>query len=621
MGKNHRHAKKLKSEKSKVKIKTKTKFLPKGQNVTNTAFKIRSIVLQEQLKKRQVEGLLSKKKANIDELISKLKHYNEAVKVEACTDLKDVIISHPLEETQIYLSLISQNASALIQDRERKVRRSSVKLLHAIVEKVSTATIRPFFNYFLTNLKCAMTNINKHIQEDSLLLLDALLEHQNLLIAENFDTIFPTFLTLISKSKNNLGTERSLSLNLEGKVSSVKWRIKVLTRLYGILNALTQCRSEKNQDKGFGTLIQVKGNPFIPLYKNINNYEVCVGSRTNQVSHEFDTQIANLTQLLHEIWIEVVPEKTKKNGLEPIVLATEESVAVFSCIVNILHLLHEYLQLSGNVELFCNNKSVIFLDHLLSNFPYIHNKRNNFEIIKEFSRSFVMNCDPNCTEENLIVIYVFLTLRINLNAKNKPKTRHLAVFLNNCLKSPRNFTPKAYAYLVKILKVMFVKPINMCQRLGIAEVEIMENVVSFYTNRKISDFYKSDLLEVLTCPRFEKYQLWTEKLPDFLCANQVSVKLIDTVLNLCMKGQKVVQDGVTKSVNRILSNMRTMEITEAANLEIARKNFVSIFFYLPNLSTQDIDEINNFVKSNPDCTYSKHFENVLQLRTYLLSNK
>lgn len=66
MGKNHRHSKKLKSEKSKVHIKTKTKFLPKGQNVTKTAFKIRPIVLQEQLKERQGEGLLSKKKANID---------------------------------------------------------------------------------------------------------------------------------------------------------------------------------------------------------------------------------------------------------------------------------------------------------------------------------------------------------------------------------------------------------------------------------------------------------------------------------------------------------------------------------------------------------------------------
>ena len=51
MGKNHRHKKQLKSERAKVKLKgSKTKFLPKGQNVTNTNFKIKQIVIQEQLK-------------------------------------------------------------------------------------------------------------------------------------------------------------------------------------------------------------------------------------------------------------------------------------------------------------------------------------------------------------------------------------------------------------------------------------------------------------------------------------------------------------------------------------------------------------------------------------------
>lgn len=201
-----------------------------------------------------------------------------------------------------------------------------------------------------------MTNINKQIQEDSLLLLDALLENQSLLVAENFDSIFPTFLTLISKSKNNFGTERSLSLNLEGKVSSVKWRIKVLTRLYGILNALIQMTSEKNQKVSDNfNFIQAQNTVFVPLFKDIKQYECCIGS-TERTTHEFDTQIENLTQLLHEIWIEVVPEKTKKSvSGEPTVLPTEESVAVFSCIVNILFLLHKYLQICDNVSKFGRN--------------------------------------------------------------------------------------------------------------------------------------------------------------------------------------------------------------------------------------------------------------------------
>lgn len=48
MGKNNRHKKQLKSERSKVKLKGRT--LPKGTNVTNTVFKVRKIIIGEQLK-------------------------------------------------------------------------------------------------------------------------------------------------------------------------------------------------------------------------------------------------------------------------------------------------------------------------------------------------------------------------------------------------------------------------------------------------------------------------------------------------------------------------------------------------------------------------------------------
>lgn len=66
MGKNHRHKKDIKAEKAKTKLKqTKTKFLPKGLNVTNTAFKVKPIVIPEQLKKKDDEEILSKRKLNV----------------------------------------------------------------------------------------------------------------------------------------------------------------------------------------------------------------------------------------------------------------------------------------------------------------------------------------------------------------------------------------------------------------------------------------------------------------------------------------------------------------------------------------------------------------------------
>lgn len=66
MGKNHKHLKRLKSEKAKIKLKiTKTKHLPKGLNVTDTSFKIKKILIREQFKQYDEMEILSKRKLNV----------------------------------------------------------------------------------------------------------------------------------------------------------------------------------------------------------------------------------------------------------------------------------------------------------------------------------------------------------------------------------------------------------------------------------------------------------------------------------------------------------------------------------------------------------------------------
>lgn len=66
MGKNHRHQKQLKSEKAKVKLKTKgSQLLPKGLNITDASFKVKKIVIREQLKHQDETQILSKRKLNV----------------------------------------------------------------------------------------------------------------------------------------------------------------------------------------------------------------------------------------------------------------------------------------------------------------------------------------------------------------------------------------------------------------------------------------------------------------------------------------------------------------------------------------------------------------------------
>lgn len=87
-----------------------------------------------------------------------------------------------------------------------------------------------------------MTHINKQIQEDSLYMLDCLLLYTPELVAAHSDSIFTCFLDMISKLRLESKPERTLTINLGSKMTSVNWRSKVLDRLLSILKAIVDKR-------------------------------------------------------------------------------------------------------------------------------------------------------------------------------------------------------------------------------------------------------------------------------------------------------------------------------------------------------------------------------------------
>jgi hypothetical protein len=115
--------------------------------------------------------------------------------------------------------------------------------------------------------------------------------------------------------------------------------------------------------------------------------------------------------------------------------------------------------------------------------------------------------------------------------------------------------------------------------------------------------------------RFEKHQSWVEKLPDFLCAGQVPAKLVEACLELVRKGHEGLQEGLKNHVKLILDNLPSLEITETDSLESVRKSLVNIFFYLPGLSSDKLRQIDTFIETHSDLSYSHYFKNVLELRT------
>lgn len=125
-----RYQKFLKAEKAKTKLKgKKDKELPKGTNVTKTNFKVKKIVLKEQLKKHGDNEALSIRKLNLKELLSRLNHFNTNSRTDALDGIKELITTHP-EALEQNLGELIHGITMLILNIEKVV------CIHAFMDKV-----------------------------------------------------------------------------------------------------------------------------------------------------------------------------------------------------------------------------------------------------------------------------------------------------------------------------------------------------------------------------------------------------------------------------------------------------------------------------------------------------
>lgn len=237
------HKKFLKSEKAKIKLKgTKLKG---PQNVTKTDFKVRKIIINEQLKNVQVTETGVRKIHSVNDCLARLKNSSSA---EAISNLKDIILYQP-EDFNKHLEEIIKIAANLALKIEKSDRKECFKILDLICQQTAERNLQPFFPILVTYLKCAMTHIKPAIQEDSLLMLDVLLKNAPLLMAQEKDSIFPPYLNMISKMRIESNPERTLSSQLGNKIMNIKWRKSVLERLIVFLRCIRDVESQKIDKK------------------------------------------------------------------------------------------------------------------------------------------------------------------------------------------------------------------------------------------------------------------------------------------------------------------------------------------------------------------------------------
>lgn len=242
--------KRKKEEKAKTQLKKpKTapgKHLPKGTNETRTSFKVAKIVVpgQQQGEQAAAAGPRTNKKLSLKDVLGKIGHFSLAVRMDGLEGLKELVGGSAAAEVLLpNLPAVLGALMPLVQDRERKVRRLAAACLAPALALAPAASLQPLHALLAAHTCCALTHIDPRIQQDALAVLDSLLQHAPGFILAKADQVLPNCLDQISAKRQKApGGQQAggphVAANLSDSMSSLQWRVNVLTRIDRILSVL-----------------------------------------------------------------------------------------------------------------------------------------------------------------------------------------------------------------------------------------------------------------------------------------------------------------------------------------------------------------------------------------------
>ncbi|KAL3271299.1 hypothetical protein HHI36_021788 [Cryptolaemus montrouzieri] len=594
MGKNHRHKKRLKAETSKTQLKSATKFLPKGQNVTNTEFKLKPIVLISQLAFRTSGD--GQQIVDLKDILSRLKHYNENMKIKACEDLEFLIKNKKEALLGGNISLVIQNLAEFIQVRMPKARKAGLSVINTILCNFPIPQIDPYFHYFSVNLRCAMTHIDRNVQEDSILFLDSFLTNVPSLAAKHSSQILPDFLTLISKLRNDAEFKRTVTVNLKSKFTSVGWRIVVFSRLYVFLEAVVSDKISNEME------IDVDQNVVTNHAENfvgkalLKSWDVLFSPKINVsevpthgfgVENSTKKQFSLLVPLLLETWLEGAPVKPPS---KEVTYMTEETSMLLNCVIKVFHLLWSYFQsveknIMGSTMPADGEK---LIKHLVLNLPYcLINRPKQQEKPNKFLSMFITT-DVKCMQENLLICYLYFILHNQNPSKTKQREiENIVTVINGCLLRDYANTSIDITYLMMILKHLLVDKSKLWSRNGVPVYHILVNTITMYQNGNLKWATKSVLLKLLASVNYEPlivnqcYESWLESLPKLLIEKSISEDVIDSMFDMSRKNKTAFNKGYFNDLPLILENLSNLKVTGSVDPERAKQKIIDMLYYVP----------------------------------------
>ncbi|XP_035207714.1 testis-expressed protein 10 homolog isoform X2 [Stegodyphus dumicola] len=230
-------SKKADFQKTKLRV---GRILPKGTNVTNTSFKAKKIITRDQ---RLIKTINEKLK----DTLSHVEHTNASKRCEALSKIKARVKQNAEDIVPDIFDILSKVIKVLY-DTEPKARHEAISVIKEILETTTEMQIKCSFPLLTSNLICAMTSSDFEVRKDSLDLLSAMLETHPNLICHSFKVLY-NLLDMVSSPSRRSKRQRALIVNVNNKLTSQDWRIKVLTQLRGFLRAVLASMNKLNENK------------------------------------------------------------------------------------------------------------------------------------------------------------------------------------------------------------------------------------------------------------------------------------------------------------------------------------------------------------------------------------
>ncbi|XP_038077607.1 testis-expressed protein 10 homolog [Patiria miniata] len=403
MAKGGRKNKEKRKDFQKVKFKVGKKK-PQADNFTVTTFKSQAIQIREQLKSGPVDAdePTTLKKKNIHDLLCHLNHYNVSIRQSSIAGMKELLSAHPSLISQ-HLAILIDSLSILMTDKEDAVRKAGISLLQLVLQATPADRVGPFFPVLSAHLTCAMTHLQEDIQLDSLAILDLMLASYPRLLTGRSQELLTVFVQLISRQrKQSVGwTEGELdggelAIKPGSRISSHKWRQKVLQRLRQFLTALLEEYFIKHSRQADSAAESDNYTVKIQEHKETNAPIFAPGSHAHGYRDEFILSLTSssssstscqdfsepdnllgfvrsLVPLLLQCWMEVAPKSQGHSQAHLHSVAVEILDGVLSVILLLWRWMQSVCEEKCNFSCMTQLQKLYhkkFVSHLLPCFPY-----------------------------------------------------------------------------------------------------------------------------------------------------------------------------------------------------------------------------------------------------------